>query len=234
MSAKWFKRMEVFRNGVDVYPVLSPEFCAGRPLMEIAEAVLDAGAKIIQLRMKNASKTEITETARRLVAETAPRGALLIINDHLDVALDVGADGVHLGLSDAPIAEAAETAPDLIIGASSHSLEEALAAETAGASYVNIGPIYATATKQVSTPPLGVDTLVKIAPGLKIPFTIMGGIKLRHIPELVAAGADRIAMVTEITQAEDVAARTRVIREAIADAKKQENILPNGITEHDH
>lgn len=215
------EKMDVFINEVDVYPVLSPEFCAGRPLTDIADHVLRGGAKIIQLRMKNASKREIADTARKLRAATAARGALLIVNDHLDIALETGADGVHLGLDDTPVEEAAGAAPELIVGASSHSIDEALDAEAAGASYVNIGPIFSTATKNLSTPPLGIDALRETGPKLGIPFTVMGGIKRRHIRELVAAGADRIAMVTEITLAENPADRTREIVEMMKDAKRE-------------
>jgi len=220
MDCGFAERIRIFRDEVDVYPVLSPEFCAGRALEDVAKAVLDGGAKIIQLRLKNAPEKEVAETARRLLAHTVAAGALLIVNDHLDVALDVGADGVHLGLSDTPLSSAAAAAPGLIIGGSSHSLAEALSAEAAGASYVNIGPLFATATKAVPVPPLGVDAIGSIGSELRIPFTVMGGIKRRHIPGLVAAGADRIAMVTEITQADDIAERIRVIRGIIADAKR--------------
>ena len=212
------ERMAKFAE-VDVYPVVSPGFCLGRDLIEVLKAILEGGAKIVQLRMKDASAVEVAIAARAFRRETEAAGALLIINDYLEVALGEGADGVHLGLDDKPVAEAAATAPDLIIGASSHSEEEALAAERWGASYVNIGPLFPTSTKNVPIPPLGLDTLGRIAPRLGVPFTVMGGIKRQHIPELAAAGATKIAMVTEITEAEDVASRVREIRATINDSK---------------
>ena len=211
----------MFRD-VDVYPVLSPGYCLGRALPDVLRSVLEGGAKIVQLRMKGASVSEVAGMARIFRGETDLAGALLIINDYLDVALGEGADGVHLGLDDVPIAEAVAAAPELIVGASSHSEAEALSAERAGASYVNIGPLFSTSTKNVPAPPLGLDALRRIAPMLSAPFTVMGGIKRRHIPELVAAGATRIAMVTEISEAADVVSRVRGIRETIATAQSGE------------
>ena len=211
-------RLERFRD-VDVYPVVSPGYCLGRDLVDVLKSILEGGAKIVQLRMKDASAGEVADVARIFRKETDLAGALLIVNDYLDVALGEGADGVHLGLDDTPIAEAVASSSNLIVGASSHSEAEALAAEKAGAFYVNIGPIFPTSTKIVPTPPLGVDALHKIATRLHVPFTVMGGVKRRHIPELVAAGATGIAMVTEITEAKDVVSRVREIRNAIKVAR---------------
>jgi thiamine-phosphate pyrophosphorylase len=137
---------------------------------------------------------------------------LLIIDDEIDVAMAAGADGVHLGQDDLPLGPARLMAPELIIGQSTHSIAEAIAAHDAGADYVNLGPIFATSTKQVSCEPLGEEIIQKIAPLLDIPFTVMGGIKAHHIPELLKLDARRIAMVTEITQAEDVAAKVKELR----------------------
>ena len=196
------ERMGVFRSA-GLYLVTSQALSDGRTTETIVHAALTAGVSLIQLREKDLSTRALTALARRVRELTARAGALLIINDRVDVALDVGADGVHLGQDDLPVAEARRLAPDLIIGGSSHSLEEAVALEAAGASYVNIGPLFPTQTKDWSADFLGIEGLKAIAPHVSIPFTVMGGIKASHIPDLRAAGACTIAVVTAVTAAPD-------------------------------
>ena len=199
-------------HAIDLYPVISSEFTAGRPPLEILAAIAAGGAKIVQLREKHLGKGELYRLALAYRAVTAAHDMLLIINDHVDVALAADADGVHLGQDDLPLEAARRIAPGLLLGCSTHNQEEADAAVAAGADYINIGPIYPTQTKSVSCGALGLDTLKQVAAGLPIPFTVMGGIKARHLPELFAAGARRVAMVTEISQADDVAGRVRELR----------------------
>ena len=127
----------------------------------------------------------------------------------------VGADGVHLGQEDLPVAVARQLFPDGIIGASTHSLKQALEAEAAGADYVNVGPIYPTQTKEKLTRFLGPEAIRAVAPHLKIPFTVMGGIKQHHVPELVDAGARIIAVVTAVTAADDPTTAAKSFREDI-------------------
>ncbi len=132
---------------IDIYPVTCQALSNGRTNLEVAAAVLAGGANIIQLREKHWFKRDLYDLAVEFQKQTRSYNALLIINDHVDVALAAGADGVHLGQDDLPIEAARRIAPDLIIGASSHSLNEALKAEKDGADYVNIGPIFLTKTK---------------------------------------------------------------------------------------
>lgn len=202
-------------EAVDVYPVVTEAFAAGRASLEVLDAVLEGGARVVQLREKALSDRALFELAVAFRERTARAGALLVVDDRLDVALAAGADGVHLGQGDLPIAVARRLAPDLLVGASTHSLEEALEAERAGADTVNLGPIYATSTKETVVAPLGLETLRAVSPRLAVPFTVMGGIKARHVPELVAAGARRFAVVTAITAAADPAAATRELGGAI-------------------
>jgi thiamine-phosphate pyrophosphorylase len=208
------KRQERFAK-VDIYPVTCERLSAGRSDLEVLEAVIRGGSRIIQLREKELSGSELYELALKFRKITEKAGVLLIVNDHLDIALAVEADGVHLGQEDLPVAAARGLAPDLLIGASSHSLEEALAAEEAGADYVNIGPIFPTATKEVKTRILGPAAIGAIAPALSLPFTVMGGINAANIDQVVAAGARRVAVVTAITGAEDMAAACADLRDRI-------------------
>ncbi|MDO4571001.1 MAG: thiamine phosphate synthase [Planctomycetia bacterium] len=208
------ERLEAF-SSADLYPVITSEFCAGRsPFVVFQEAVAN-GAKVVQLREKSASKRELFSLAQACRPVANACRALLIINDHVDVALATNADGVHLGQEDIPIEAARRIAPNLLVGASTHNPEEIQAAQCAGAGYLNIGPLFATQTKTLSIEALGLDRLREFQPLVQIPYSVMGGIKMRHIPTLRELGARRIAMVTEITQAEDVGATVRRLREEI-------------------
>ena len=196
------RRMERFRQA-GLYLVTSQSLSAGRPTAAIVEAALRGGVRLVQLREKDLPLRELVALARDVRELTRRHDALLIINDRVDVALAVEADGVHLGQSDLPIPDARRIAPDLIVGASSHSVDEAVAAQREGASYVNIGPLFPTQTKAWSEAYLGLDGFRRIAPAVDIPFTVMGGIKAAHIPDLVAAGARILAVVTAVTAASD-------------------------------
>src|SRR5690606_23076022 len=133
----------------------------------------------------------------------------------LDIAMAVGADGVHLGLDDLPVPVARDLAPDLLIGASSHTLDEALAAEQSGASYVNIGPIFATNTKSVAGGSIGPAAIDAIKPYLGLPWTVMGGIKLHNIGEVLERGARHPAVVTAVTAAVHPEEAAQELRAAI-------------------
>lgn len=205
------KKIKEFES-VDIYPVISSEFCLSRPPLDILKSIADGGAKVVQLREKNMTKKEIFKLALKYREITNSYSMLLILNDHIDIALACSADGVHLGQDDLPLEAAVKLAPDLIIGSSTHSIEEAVEAQKAGASYINVGPIFTTGTKSLSMDALGLETLKQVIPYVHVPFSVMGGIKARHIPELLQAGARRIAMVTEITAAENVTKRVRELR----------------------
>jgi thiamine-phosphate pyrophosphorylase len=202
-------------NEIDVYPVTCERLSAGRSNLEVLEAVIRGGARIIQLREKEYSKKDLYRLALTFREISAAAGMLLMINDHLDLALAVGADGVHLGQEDLPLTAARRLAPGLLIGVSTHSLEQALEAEREGADYVNIGPIFATATKAGVGRPLGPEAIATIGPRISIPFTVMGGIGGTNLDQVLARGARRIAMVTAITQAPDIAEAVRMFRERI-------------------
>ena len=218
------QRIAAFEK-VDVYPVISSEFCAGRSPTYVLEQIAEGGARIVQLREKNMNKRALGHLACEFRRICDKFGMLLIINDLVDIAVECGADGVHLGQGDLPLGAARNSAPEMIFGISTHSSEEALKAQSDGADYVNIGPIFNTQTKSLTMAALGVETIGKIAPLLHIPFTVMGGIKSGHIPELLSAGALKIAMVTEITANENIAAKVRDLREKML-RKYEYNKLP--------
>jgi thiamine-phosphate pyrophosphorylase len=200
---------------IDVYPVTCERLSAGRSNLEVLEAIIRGGARIIQLREKEYSRRALFHLALTFREVTAGAGLLLIINDYLDIAQAVGADGVHLGQDDLPLAAARRLVPDLLIGISTHSLEEALEAEREGADYVNIGPIFPTSTKAGVERGLGPEAIASIGSRLSVPFTVMGGITAANLDEVLAGGARRIAMITAITQAADIAETVRGFRERI-------------------
>jgi len=207
-----------------LYLVTSQALSAGRSTIEIVRAALAGGVKLIQLREKDMSLREYVKLAEQVRAMTLNTGCLLIINDRVDVALAVGADGVHLGQDDFPIPAARKLAPDLIIGASTHNVDEALRAQEDGSSYINIGPIYPTGTKVWEGEYLGLDGLRTIAAVARVPFTVMGGIKQAHFPGLIDAGARIIALVTAVTAAPDPEEATReLIRKVQSHESKVES-----------
>ncbi len=212
------KRLKMFRD-VDIYPVTCEKLSEGRDNIKVLEDVLAGGAKIVQLREKDWSKKHLYEVALEFKRRTQNHSALLIVNDHVDVALAAGADGVHLGRSDLPLPAARRIAPELILGASSHSLDQAMEAQKSGADYVNIGPLFSTQTKEENNP-LGVEAINTITPGLDIPFTVMGGIKMENISRVLEAGAGKIAMVSGIIKAPDIKERVRELREMILQYKQ--------------
>lgn len=201
-SGRHGERMRQFGEA-GLYLVTSQSLSAGRTTAAIVQEALAGGVRLVQLREKELPLREFVRLAGQVRAMTEAVGALLIINDRVDVALAVGADGVHLGQDDFPVPEARRLAPDLIIGASTHSVEESLRAQNEGASYINIGPVFPTRTKAWAGEFLGLEGIRRVAAVTRIPFTVMGGIKPEHIPVLLAAGARTVALVTAVTAADD-------------------------------
>lgn len=203
------KRLKQFINEVTIYPVSCEKLANGRSDYEWLEAVLNGGARIVQLRDKEADDHTLYQKAVMFRRQTNAFGALFIVNDRADIALMSNADGVHLGNNDTAAAKARKTAPDLLIGVSCNTMAQAATAENRGASYFNIGPLFPTKTKENLSNFLGTAAITKFSTKCQLPFTVMGGIKKKHIPELIATGAKRVAVVTALTQAKDIADETR-------------------------
>jgi thiamine-phosphate pyrophosphorylase len=212
------ERMAIFEN-TDLYVVITGAFCAGRPPVEVLAKALDAGVRVVQLREKEMTDKALYRQALEFRDISARGNALLIINDRVDIALATGADGVHLGQDDFPVDAARSLAPSLIIGCSTHSVHEAVSAQGAGADYVNIGPIFATQTKSGSIHPLGPEAIDTVAPHLTIPWTVMGGIKASNIDLVLKRGAKHVAVVTGVTEQDDVAAACAALRVRIAEGR---------------
>ena len=166
---------------------------------EIVEQLLAGGARLIQLRDKDASARELLDAARACLPATRAAGAKLIINDRVDVALTADADGVHLGQEDLTVAEAREIlGPDKIIGISTHSQDQFLAALDTSADYIAIGPIYPTTTKENPSPVVGLDLLRDAKSIADRPLVAIGGINQARAKEVLAAGADSLAVISAL------------------------------------
>lgn len=223
------KRMEQFVGSVDIYPVSCEELCLGRTDKQWLEAVLAGGTKIVQLRDKHSEDRQLLAKARYFREQTRRAGALFMVNDRVDIAMLADADGLHVGQKDLPAEELRRLVPDMIIGVSCNTEEQARALgrlEQQGelaASYYNIGPIYRTETKEGLSTFIGPEAIGRFSRHCSLPFTVMGGIKIEHIPELVTAGARRIAVVTAISKQEDMIHATRQWREKIHAAMGEQN-----------
>lgn len=201
------ERVAIFEK-TRVYPVVSSEFCSREPLATV-EQILAAGTRLVQLREKQMSARDFVEYALACRKIADKFGALIIIDDRVDIALAARADGVHLGQNDLPVPAARSIAPDLLLGVSTHNAEEIAAAQNVDCDYLNLGPIFATQTKAVQYPAVGLENLARLIPQIKIPFSVMGGIKREHVPALRALGVNHIAAVTAFTRAENIAQAIR-------------------------
>ena len=186
-----------------LYLVTDRGLSRGRTNVDIVREAVAGGVTCVQLREKDCPTREFMAEARLLKAILHPAGIPLIINDRLDVALAVGADGVHLGQQDMDIIDARRLAgPELTIGISAESLEDALRAETQEADYIAISPVFATATKRDAAAPLGLDGIRRIRAAVRLPIVAIGGITADNAAAVIAAGADGIAVVSAIVAAD--------------------------------
>lgn len=198
------ERLNHFINHVSVYPVSCEKLGNGRSDLEWLDGVIAGGAQIVQLRDKISDDRTFLIKARAFRQKTREAGILFLVNNRIDIALLADADGVHLGNSDIPALEARQLAPEWLIGVSANTKEQAGQAAEAGASYYNIGPIYATKTKAGLVNFIGPDAIKTYSAESALPFTVMGGIKRKHIGELTTQGARRLAVVTALTKATDI------------------------------
>ncbi len=188
--------------------LISDRTISGLSHFEIVRNALESGIRIIQLREKNFSKKKIFEEALSLRKLTLKYKSALIINDYVDIALAVNADGIHLGQDDMPIKEARKIAGrHKIIGISTHSVKQALDAQRAGADYIGFGPVFHTDTKDTGKPK-GINAVKKIRKQIKIPVVAIGGINLRNAPDVLNTGADAVAVASAIISG-DIKANTK-------------------------
>jgi len=204
----------------DLYVITDSKLSRGRSHEEVARQAIAGGASIIQLRDKEASTRELVEVGARLRALTREAGVTYIVNDRLDVALAVEADGVHLGQDDMPARLARRLlGQGKILGLSATNLQEALQAEGDGASYLGVGPIFPTATKPDAAPAMGLEALAEVVRRVSIPVVAIGGITGDNAERVVSTGVDGVAVVSAVVSAPDIQAAARELLLKILAAK---------------
>ena len=205
-----------------LYLVTDRALAGGRSLLEIVKAAVRGGVTCVQLREKECSTLEFIQLALTIKDHLKARGVPLIINDRLDVAQAVKADGVHLGQSDMPLKMAKKILGDsMIIGISAESLEDAIEAEKGRADYLGVSPIYATPTKTDTAPPLGLEGLRKIKTRVKIPLVGIGGLNKENSADVIRNGGNGVAVVSAIMATDDPEAAARDLRQVIERARKE-------------
>lgn len=205
----------ILPDATDIYALTDSRLSRGRSVEEVVAALLKGGVRIIQYREKELHGGEMLRQCRALRAMTQEAGACFLINDHVDLALLVDADGVHVGQKDLPVpALRSLLGPDKIIGLSTSSPRQAQEALACGADYIGVGPIFPTATK-TDTAPLQDGYLEWAARHSPLPFVAIGGIHLHNIGEVVRRGAYCCALVSELVSAPDIAARVAAVRAAM-------------------
>ena len=196
-----------------VYVITEP--LPDRSPLAIATAAFAGGAGVVQYRCKGSTTRAQFFQAQALAALAREQGRILLINDRVDLALAVRADGVHLGPDDLPVSAARRIlGPTAIIGTSAGTVEEAIEAEAEGASYLGVGCIYGTTSKADAGDPVGPARIAEIRAAVSLPLVAIGGIRVEHLPELAAAGADGFAVISAVTRAKDMRAATRGLRRA--------------------
>ncbi len=183
-----------------LYPIVDVSLCRARGLepVTVAKAFLGAGARLIQVRDKESGSAAALALAERVVAAAAPLGARVVVNDRADIARLAGAAGVHVGQDDLPVETvSALLPPGAIVGTSTHTREQVDAALRTPATYVAVGPIYGTTTKDTGYEARGLD-LVRYAAGRGRPIVAIGGVTVERAPELIAAGAASVAAISDL------------------------------------
>jgi thiamine-phosphate pyrophosphorylase len=213
--------MKLHNVDYSLYLVTDRGLARGRSTLEIVSAAVHGGATVVQLREKDCSTRDFIEQALTIKEFVKDRGVPLIINDRVDVAQAVKADGVHLGQTDMPLGMAKKILGDsMIIGISAESQQDAVEAEKGGADYLGVSPIYATPTKTDTAPPLGLEGLREIRKVVRLPLVGIGGLNRDNAAEVIRSGADGVAVVSAIVAADDPQTAADAIKQTIKEAQQ--------------
>lgn len=207
---------------LSLYLVTDRGLSLGRTTVDIVRAAVAGGVTCVQLREKECSTRQFVIEARAVRELLAGTGIPLIVNDRIDVALAVGADGVHLGQTDMLIADARRVVgSSMLIGISVECVEDAVRAEAEGADYIGISPVFSTPTKTDTASALGLDGVSRIRAAVSLPLVGIGGIKPENAAEILRAGCDGIAVVSAIVSAPDPQRAASELKTIIRTAKEQ-------------
>ncbi len=195
-----------------VYLVTDPALLAGRDLAGVVSAAIGGGVTAVQLRDKDATDRDLASTGRRLLGVCRGTATTFIVNDRVDLALEIGADGAHVGQDDMPLSEARRRlGAGAVLGVSVSTVEEAVRAERGGASYLGISPVFATPTKPDTPDATGIEGIAAIRAAVSIPIVAIGGIDESNASLVVERGADGVAVVRAIMGAADPGLAARLI-----------------------
>ena len=204
-----------------LYVVLDRAAARGRDLADVLDAALAGGCRFVQLRDKEWPSGRLLPVAERLRARCAAAGATFIVNDRIDLAVAVGADGVHLGQEDLPARAARPLLrPGMILGISTHSVEQARTGQAEGADYIAVGSMFPTRSK-AEFELVGPDLLRKLRAEIRVPLIGIGGITHDNVGEVIAAGADGVAVISAVCAADDPRAAAARFVTLIADARRR-------------
>ncbi len=206
-----------------LYVITDETLSKGRSHAEIARLAIEGGADVIQLRDKSASSRKLYEDALAIRKITRQANVIFIVNDRLDIALAVDADGVHVGQKDMPALVAHQLiGKNKILGVSAETVDEAVQAEKDGADYLGVGPIFeARATKPDAGEPMGLFLLRQVRQKCQVPIIAIGGINQNNAKEVIQAGADGIAVISAIVAADDVSAASRELKALVRNERKR-------------
>jgi len=208
-------RQDKSKHIAGLYAIIDIQALQGRSHTEVTSQVINGGARVIQLRDKISNKRELLTVAHQLRNLCAEHNVLFIVNDYLDVALAVEADGVHLGQNDLPVKTARKLLPiDKILGYSVTMVDQAVAAESEGADYIAVGAIYPTTSKEVVTT-VGLERLHQVRQAISLPLVAIGGINKDNANEVMATGADSVAVISTILEAESPEKAARQIIDSL-------------------
>jgi len=205
----------ILREARGLYVLIDPEHTRGREPEAVARAALAGGCAVLQLRAKRLADGARLALAERLCALAHAAGVPFVMNDRADLALLSGADGLHLGQDDLPLAAARRLAPGLTLGLSTHSLAQALAGARAGAELLGFGPVYPTRSKALAEPVVGLEALAAVVRGAGVPVIAIGGLTRDNAPEVARTGVRLGAVIGAVGEADDPEQAARALHAAL-------------------
>ena len=210
--------MKNFKLPIGVYAITDSKSSKNKVFIEYCEDLLKAGVRIIQYREKNKNIKEVLKEAKQLRELTLKYNAIFIVNDYLDIALIVDADGIHIGQDDLPVKDVRKILGDnKIIGISTHNPQEAKQAILDEVDYIGVGPIYHTDTKVDVCEPVTLDYLKYVETSISLPYVVIGGIKEHNLDEVISSGAKTICLVSELIGADNTYKKTKTVNKKIID-----------------